>query len=181
MHLVAAHTVHAWAYARALGASPNATLVGVFDPEPFTSADPPGFHGAPFHADAERRVAGGAAVVCSARVEHRRYVEVAAALGYHVLCEKPIATTLADAEPWWRCATGRGCSSTSRSSHGSSPLSRARGRTRWRLGDLFGVVGGNRGRPPFPPWYPSWITDPLKAGGGALIDHSVHLTDVIHH
>ena len=44
-----------------------------------------------------------------------------------------------------------------------------------------GMVGGNRGRPPLPPAYPAWITDPVAAGGGALIDHSVHVTDVMRH
>jgi predicted dehydrogenase len=50
-----------------------------------------------------------------------------------------------------------------------------------RLGDLIAVVGGNRGRPPLPPGYPAWITDPVQAGGGALIDHSVHVTDAMRH
>ena len=47
------------------------------------------------------------------------------------------------------------------------------------LGDLIGLVGGNRGRPPLPPQYPAWITAPEPAGGGALIDHSVHVTDAM--
>jgi predicted dehydrogenase len=50
-----------------------------------------------------------------------------------------------------------------------------------RLGELIGLVGGNRGRPPLPPAYPEWITSPVEAGGGALIDHSVHVTDVMRH
>src|SRR4030095_7365848 len=41
----------------------------------------------------------------------------------------------------------------------------------------YSMVGGNRGIPPLPPAYPGWITDPAHAGGGALIDHSVHITD----
>src|SRR5690606_25274286 len=40
-------------------------------------------------------------------------------------------------------------------------------------------VGGNRGLPPLPPTYPAWITSPDEAGGGALIDHSVHVTDAM--
>ena len=61
-------------------------------------------------------------------------------------------------------------------------VARARAAVRdGRLGDLIGLVGGNRGRPPLPPSYPAWITDPVAAGGGALIDHSVHVTDVMRH
>ena len=47
------------------------------------------------------------------------------------------------------------------------------------LGRVLGVVGGNRGIPPLPPTYPSWIVDPIQAGGGALLDHSVHATDAM--
>jgi len=49
------------------------------------------------------------------------------------------------------------------------------------IGELVAVVGANRGRPPLPPHYPGWITNPEQAGGGALMDHSVHLTDVVRH
>jgi predicted dehydrogenase len=49
------------------------------------------------------------------------------------------------------------------------------------LGRVIGVRAGNRGRPPLPPQYPAWITTPAESGGGALIDHSVHLTDLLRH
>ena len=35
--------------------------------------------------------------------------------------------------------------------------------------------------PPLPPHYPPWITTPSESGGGALIDHSVHLVDALRH
>jgi predicted dehydrogenase len=46
---------------------------------------------------------------------------------------------------------------------------------------VVGVRAGNRGRPPLPPTYPAWITRPEESGGGALLDHSVHLTDLVRH
>jgi predicted dehydrogenase len=49
------------------------------------------------------------------------------------------------------------------------------------VGDVVGVRARNRGRPPLPPHYPSWITSPEESGGGALLDHSVHLTDLVRH
>ena len=184
--LGAAHTGHAWAYTRALSESPNATLVGVHDPEPehlrWIRQD---FHVATFD-DAEELLASpqvAAVLVCSASVEHRRYVELAAALGKHVLCEKPIATTLEDADAMVAACDAAGVQlHVAFVSRFLPVVSRARAAVRGgRLGDLIGVVGGNRGRPPLPPSYPTWITDPHQAGGGALIDHSVHVSDVIHH
>jgi predicted dehydrogenase len=47
------------------------------------------------------------------------------------------------------------------------------------IGEVYGMIGGNRGIPPLPPAYPDWITSPKQAGGGALIDHSVHVTDAM--
>ena len=49
------------------------------------------------------------------------------------------------------------------------------------LGEVIGLRAGNRGRPPLPPHYPAWITQARESGGGALIDHSVHLTDLVRH
>jgi len=46
---------------------------------------------------------------------------------------------------------------------------------------VIGLRAGNRGRPPLPPHYPAWITQAHESGGGALIDHSVHLTDLVRH
>lgn len=177
---------HAWAYAKALSESPGARLVGVHDPErdhtrwirqEFAIPDVP---------DAGELLASPeveAVVVCSANADHRPHVELAASLGRHVLCEKPVATTLEDAR-----AMVAACASADVQLHLAfvsrflPMVSRARTAVRdGTLGDLIGMVGGNRGRPPLPPTYPGWITDPVAAGGGALIDHSVHVTDAMRH
>jgi predicted dehydrogenase len=184
--LGAAHMTHAWAYARALAGSPNARLVGIHDAEVDHTRWIRQDFDVPFFEDARALVASpavDAVVVCSANADHRAHVELAASLGRHILCEKPIATTVDDAR-----AMITACRQADVQLHIAFvsrfvPLvARARDAVRsGRLGDLIGLVGGNRGRPPLPPSYPSWITDPMAAGGGALIDHSVHVTDVMRH
>jgi predicted dehydrogenase len=122
-------------------------------------------------------------VVCSANVDHRAHVELAAGHGCHVLCEKPLATTLEDARAMIAaCSRGEVQLHVAFVSRFLPMVARAREAVRGgRLGELVGLVGGNRGRPPLPPAYPPWITDQVAAGGGALIDHSVHVTDAMRH
>jgi predicted dehydrogenase len=181
-----AHTTHAWSYSRALTTSGLTTLVGVHDEDPALAQWIRQDFAAAFYADPEELLAlpeVGAVVVCSPTASHRRHVELAASMGKHVLCEKPIATTLADAR-----AMVDGCEragvvlEVAFVSRFLPLVARAREIVRGgRVGDVIGMVGGNRGRPPLPPTYPAWITDPVEAGGGALIDHSVHVTDVMRH
>ncbi|WP_051548719.1 Gfo/Idh/MocA family protein [Nocardioides sp. URHA0032] len=182
--LGAAHMGHAWAYARALTRSPHAQVVGIHDVEPEHTRWIRQDFGIEAAGDADELVESADAVlVCSANADHRAHVELAARHGRHVLCEKPIATTLEDAH-----AIVAACDAAGVQLHLAfvsrflPVVARARDAVRaGRLGDLIGVVGGNRGRPPLPPAYPAWITDPVAAGGGALIDHSVHVTDVMRH
>jgi predicted dehydrogenase len=124
-----------------------------------------------------------AVVVCSPTAVHRRHVELAASMGKHVLCEKPIATTTDDARAIIEaCERADVVLEVAFVSRFHPMVARARETVRsGRLGEVIGMVGGNRGRPPLPPAYPAWITSVDEAGGGALIDHSVHVTDAMRH
>jgi predicted dehydrogenase len=177
---------HAWAYVRALTQCDEVRVVGVHDAEPDYTRWIRQDFGVPFVADATELVSGpdvDAVVVCSANADHRGDVELAAAHGRHVLCDKPIATTLDDARAMVdACAAAEVQLHLAFVSRFLPVVARARQAVHdGRLGDVIGLVGGNRGRPPLPPAYPPWITDPVAAGGGALIDHSVHVTDAMRH
>jgi predicted dehydrogenase len=181
-----AHPTHAWSYARAVASSAQTRLVGVHDTDPALAAAIRDDFDAPYFADAAALASSpevDAVVVCSETNRHREYVELAASHGLHVLCEKPIATTSADAE-----AMVAGCAEAGVQLHVAfvsrflPVVQRARAAVRsGGIGDVVAMVGGNRGRPPLAPTYPDWITQRDSAGGGALIDHSVHVTDVMRH
>jgi predicted dehydrogenase len=184
--LGAAHTTHAWSYARALSSAEGVRLVGVHDVDRDNTRWIQQDFGVqhfddPFALVARPDVA--AAVVCSETIAHRAMVELAAAHGVHVLCEKPLATTAEDAQACVAaCATAGVQLHVAFVSRFLPLVARMRSAVQeGRLGDLVGLVGGNRGRPPLPPAYPAWITDRTAAGGGALIDHSVHVTDAMRH
>jgi predicted dehydrogenase len=179
-----AHTTHAWSYARAVSAASTTRLVGVYEPTADWAASVCTDFDVPRCDDAAELVARSdvdAVVVCSPTVEHRSLVELAAQHGKHVLCEKPVATTVEDAE-----AMVQACVAADVQLHVAFvsrflPLvQQAKAAVAaGELGQLIGLVGGNRGRPPLPPTYPGWITSREAAGGGALIDHSVHVTDAM--
>ncbi len=181
-----AHRPHAWSYARALSASGSARLAAVFDEDEALGRSVADDFGAPYTGDLEGLLAErelDAVVVCSPTSRHRVHVEAAAAAGSHVLAEKPLATTVDDAR-----AMVDACRDAGVQLH-TAFVSRFLPHVRTAkealdagtLGDVVGVRAGNRGRPPLPPHYPAWITDAGQAGGGALIDHSVHLVDLVRH
>jgi predicted dehydrogenase len=181
-----AHTTHTWSYARALTTSELTTLVGVHDEDPSLAQWIRQDFEAAFYADPEELLARpevNAVVVCSQTAVHRRHVELAASMGKHVLCEKPIATSADDARAIIQaCERAAVVLEVAFVSRFHPMVARAREAVRsGRLGEIVGMVGGNRGRPPLPPSYPDWITNKSEAGGGALIDHSVHVTDVMRH
>lgn len=180
-----AHRPHAWSYARALSTTPDARLVAVFDGDPVLGHSVADDFGAVWTDDLEGLLSSSpdAVLVCSPTADHRRHVEAAAAAGCHVLSEKPLATTVADGQ-----AIVTACRDAGVQLH-TAFVSRFLPHVRTAkealdsgtLGDVVGLRAGNRGRPPLPPHYPAWITDAAQAGGGALIDHSVHLVDLVRH
>ena len=97
--LSAAH-VHAPAYAHALKTIPNAELVGVWDNDVHRGRAAAESWGIPFFENREALFGADlqAVVVTSENVNHRPNTLAAAAAGLHVMCEKPLATSIEDAE-----------------------------------------------------------------------------------
>jgi len=181
-----AHIPHAMSYARCLTNSSTARLVGVYDESVELGRRVADRFGAVFQPDLDSLISSAdvqAVVVCSATINHRPLVAAAAARGLHVLCEKPIATSVEDAEAMIAICAEHGVQLHTAFVTRFYPLvARVRAAVQdGSLGELLGMVGGNRGRPPLPPQYPDWITNQSESGGGALMDHSVHVTDIMRH
>lgn len=178
------HVPHVRSYAGAVQRSGAGRLVGLHDASPDLGGPLAADLGVPYDADADAlldRLRPAAAVVCSATDRHRALVELAADRGVHVLCEKPLATTVSDARAMVAACDEHGVQlHTAFVSRFYPSILQARDLVAaGELGQVRGMVGGNRGRPPLPPRYPSWITEQAGAGGGALIDHSVHVLDAM--
>ncbi len=120
-----------------------------------------------------------AVVVTSENARHRHLVERAAATGAHVLCEKPLATTEADARAMIDACERAGVSLMTAYPVRFSPAFTAL-RSAFAdglLGSLISVHGANNGSNPARSR--PWFADPELAGGGALADHTVHIADLM--
>jgi predicted dehydrogenase len=118
-------------------------------------------------------------VVCSENARHRELVELAAGVGAAVLCEKPLATTLEDARAIIDACTDAGVplmvAYPVRFSPAFAVLSAAR--ASGGLGEVKAVTGTNNGQ--LPAGSRAWFVERELAGGGALMDHTVHLADLL--
>jgi predicted dehydrogenase len=119
-----------------------------------------------------------AVIVTSENARHREYVELAAAAGVHVLCEKPLATSwqdgLAIRDAVDRAGVLLMMAFPVRFASAFDRLRATRGSG--ALGRVFSVRGANNGMLPLAR---DWFTDARLSGGGALVDHVVHVADLI--
>ncbi len=117
-------------------------------------------------------------IVCSENTRHRPLVEMAARAGVHVLCEKPLATTLEDAQAIIDACRAAGVRlMTAFPMRFSAPLQQIKTRLdAGGLGPVYCLNTTNQGQMPI--HHRRWFVDKELAGGGAMMDHIVHLADI---
>ncbi|WP_152354535.1 Gfo/Idh/MocA family protein [Brachybacterium subflavum] len=180
--LSCAHT-HAAGYAALLDAREDVDLV-VSDPDGFGDvrvSDRSRIVGS--HEEALDAWGGGttgpdAVVVTSANAHHRDLVLEAARRGAHVLCEKPLATTVVDAQQMVEACREAGVLlMTAFPVHFAPQVASLRDAVaHGGLGEVVGVTGTNNGKLPTGR---DWFTDIELSGGGALVDHTVHIAQIL--
>lgn len=172
--------LHVDAYVGTLRAG-GATVVGVTDRDAERGRRWAAAHDVPWVPDAAALLADrvDGAVVCSETAHHRADVEAAAAAGVAVLCEKPLATREADAEALVvACVDAGVLLATAFPMRLSAPLRAVADLlAAGDLGTVWAAQGVNTGE--LPMRHRSWFVDPVLAGGGALMDHVVHLADLL--
>ncbi|MBT2393945.1 Gfo/Idh/MocA family oxidoreductase [Streptomyces sp. ISL-1] len=120
-----------------------------------------------------------AVIITSENARHRKLVEQAASAGAHILCEKPLATTEDDARAMIDTCEQAGVSLMTAYPVRFHPAFAALRHTLTdgTLGPLLSVHGVNNSRPPA--LERPWFADPALAGGGAIIDHTLHVADLL--
>ncbi len=170
--------MHAYAYAGCLKALPGAELAAVWDDDVKRGRAAAREFGAKFVGDMQRFLSAelDAVIVCSENVKHRAMVEAAAKAGKWVLCEKPLATTAADAKAMIRACSAAGVGlSTAFPCRFITPVMEARNLlNNGEIGRLHAAACTNNGS--FPG---GWFADPKLSGGGAVMDHTVHVVDAL--
>jgi UDP-N-acetylglucosamine 3-dehydrogenase len=169
--------VHAPHYAAVLAALDAADFVGIADDDASRGREAAERFGVRFFDDARALFeAVDAVVICSENRNHSRDAVAALEGGAHVLCEKPIATTVEDARAMIRVSEETGRQLRTAFPVRYLPAVRhAREVVRsGGVGRVLAVNGTNHGQIPG-----GWFLDPELAGGGAVMDHTVHVADAL--
>jgi predicted dehydrogenase len=171
--------VHAAHYLECLRRMPQVEIAGVVEHNPerlSTHADVlEGISLTDCQSLLDREAVDGV-ILCSANAKHKPMAIDFARAGIPILCEKPIATKTADARemlavcqahdvPLGICFPVR----FSEPLHQAKRLIQQGG-----LGKVLAVNATNRGMMPG-----DWFVDPQLSGGGAIMDHTVHVVDAL--
>lgn len=140
----------------------------------FTTADP---MEVVLHPDVD------AVMVCSPTVTHRDVVLAAVGAGKPVFCEKPLATSMAVVDEMCDAVAAAGVTAQVGFHSRFHPLVNRLERTiaKNELGAAMGyTIRDDQYWPTgeVVPGHSSWRSDVAQAGGGALIEHSIHSVDI---
>lgn len=173
--------VHAEAYAHHLRTMPGIHFLGIADEDQARGQEAADRYQARHYPTVEALLAEkpDGVIICSENARHRSPVELAARAGAHVLCEKPLATTVADAQAILDVCQDAGVIlMTAFPMRFSAPLLEIKNViAQGGLGRIYACNTTNQGQ--VPSRYRAWFVDPELAGGGSATDHTVHLVDVL--
>lgn len=178
---------HAYHWARALLRMPGVSLAGVWDDDPSRGERAAREYGTRFFFELqeflERDLDGVG--VCTENAKHADLVVRAAEAGTHVLCEKPMALTIADCDRMIAACEANRVAYVQAFPQRLDPTgqktrelvrSGALGRVallRKRHGHFYGLTDWAHDPAG------AWFRDPQLGGGGALLDEGVHGADFI--
>jgi len=173
--------LHAEGYIQNLRDLPGVEVVGFSDEDGARGTHIAEVFGARYFGRHEDLLAEGldGVLVCSENARHREHIELAAEAGAHVLCEKPIATTLEDAEAMRDACARHGVRFMTAfpMRFDASVVAAKAMLARGDLGGLYAVNGINHSE--IPKAHRAWFAQKALAGGGAVMDHTVHLVDLL--
>lgn len=171
--------MHAASYARCLKQIDGVEIAGIFDEDKKRGESIARQFGGKYYSDYNEllKQKPDAVIVCSANADHKDHVVAAADAGCpHILCEKPIATTLKDAQEMIdRCEKNNsqlGIAFPCR--YIPAVMSAKRSLEENAIGRILAAKTTNHGSMPG-----GWFIEKKKSGGGAVMDHTPHVVDLL--
>lgn len=170
--------MHADSYIHFLSQMEGVAIAGIYDDD----YDRGGRFAAQYNVPYFRRVEGlldqdlDGAIICSENALHAPLVLQSAGRVKGILCEKPIATTLDEGQEMIdRCREAGTKLQIAFPMRYSPPVIELKQRLdEGVLGEIYSVKTTNHGSMPG-----RWFVDKKLAGGGAVLDHTVHVVDLL--
>ncbi len=176
--IVSFEHMHAVSYTKELVKYPEVTLVGIADEDEKRGRE----MAATFKTDyyhqyeslLEQQLDG--VVICTNNRDHAKVSIAAARKGINILVEKPFATTIADAKAMLEAAREANVQIMNAFPMRFNPnvIAAKKKIDAGLIGEVLTITSINHGKIPG-----GWFIDPALSGGGAVMDHTVHLGDLI--
>jgi len=170
--------MHACSYASAAVRNPNIILAGVADDDKERGQKMADMFETTYYPSYEALLAGDieAVVVTPENAKHKELTLMAAEAGKHVMCEKPLAPNLADGREMIEVCRAKGVKLMTAFPCRFSPAMRRvkEAVDGGAIGEILAIKGTNQGKMPG-----GWFIELEKSGGGAVIDHTVHVVDLM--
>jgi len=170
--------MHAQSYTQELVKYPEVTLVGIADENEKRGKE----MAATFKTNYYQRYESlleqqlDGVVICTNNRDHAKVSIAAAKKGIHILVEKPFATTIADAHAMLEAAREANVQIMNAFPMRFNPnvIAAKKKIDAGLIGQVLTITSINHGKIPG-----GWFIDPALSGGGAVMDHTVHLGDLI--
>jgi len=170
--------MHAQSYTQELIKYPEVTLVGIADENEKRGKEMAdrfrtNYYQA-YESLLEQQLDG--VVICTNNRDHAKVSIAAARKGINILVEKPFATTIADANAMLEAASEANVQIMNAFPMRFNPnvIAAKKKIDSGMIGELLTITSINHGKIPG-----GWFIDPELSGGGAVMDHTVHLGDLI--
>jgi UDP-N-acetylglucosamine 3-dehydrogenase len=169
--------MHVGSYVSQLKGLDGIQITGLFDDDPTRQTERAAQFGVPEQPTLTALLESCDAVcICSENVKHKPFTLTAAAAGKHILCEKPLATNPDDAramvdaceQAGVKLLTAFPCRFSPAFEHLKAAVEAG------EMGEVLAARCTNQGMCPG-----GWFVQKELSGGGAVMDHTVHVTDLL--